>query len=152
MNGVQLALTVMSTPAGVAQSDAAQDLYIGNRSGSNDRTFSGRIDEVRISNTALTGDQITADYKSAQGTFITAGSVQSGPGGLLDNDFDVDGNVLTVSLVSGPAHAASFTLNMDGSFTYVHDGSETTADSFVYRASDGSLTDTATVAACRSLR
>jgi len=144
VNGTQLSLTVMSTPVGTARSDAAQDLYIGNRSGASDRTFSGRIDEVRFSSTSLTADQIKADYKSAAGTFITAGSVESGPGGLLDNDIDADGDVLTVSLVSGPAHAASFTLNTDGSFTYVHDGSETTADSFVYRVSDGSLTNTAT--------
>jgi hypothetical protein len=145
VNGTLLSLNVRSTPAGVARSDVAQDLTIGNRSGASDRTFSGRIDEVRISSASLSADQINADYKTVAGTFITAGSVENGPGGLLDNDADVDGNVLTVSLVSGPVHAASFTLNPDGSFSYVHDGSETTADSFTYRVNDGSLTDTATV-------
>ena len=145
VNGIQLSLTVMSTPVGTARSDAAQDLTLGNRSGATDRTFSGRIDEVRISSASLSTDQIKADYKSAAGTFITAGSVETGPGGLLNNDFDVNGDLLTVTLVSGPAHAASFTLNPNGSFTYVHDGSETATDSFIYRVSDGSLTNTATV-------
>ena len=41
--------------------------------------------------------------------------------------------------MSGPSHAASFALNADGSFTYVHDGSETTSDIFTYKANDGSL-------------
>jgi len=59
--------------------------------------------------------------------------------GVLSNDTDADGPSIHAVLVSGPAHAASFTLNADGSFSYVHDGSETTADSFTYKANDGSL-------------
>src|SRR5204862_412058 len=61
--------------------------------------------------------------------------------GVLANDTDVDTvhTSLTASLISGPAHASSFTLNADGSFTYVHDGSETTSDSFTYKANDGTL-------------
>src|SRR6185436_8973944 len=37
--------------------------------------------------------------------------------GVLTGDTDVESG-LTASLVSGPAHAASFTLNTDGSFNY----------------------------------
>ena len=50
-------------------------------------------------------------------------------------------------LVTGPAHASSFTLNPNGSFSYTHDGSETPlSDSFTYRASDGAaLSNVATV-------
>ena len=40
-------------------------------------------------------------------------------------------------LVSGPSHASSFTLNPDGSFTYVHDGNGFATDSFTYKANDG---------------
>src|SRR4029079_1618714 len=57
----------------------------------------------------------------------------------LANDTDPDSPTLTAVLVSGPAHASSFVLNADGSFNYVHDGSETTSDSFTYKANDGSL-------------
>jgi VCBS repeat-containing protein len=56
---------------------------------------------------------------------------------VLINDSDVEGDTLTAELVAGPSHAQSFTLNSDGSFTYRHDGSETTSDSFTYRAYDG---------------
>jgi hypothetical protein len=40
-------------------------------------------------------------------------------------------------LVSGPAHATSFTLNPNGTFSYVHNGDSATSDSFTYRAFDG---------------
>src|SRR5207237_945227 len=36
--------------------------------------------------------------------------------GVLANDTDIDSPTLTAELVSGPAHAQSFTLNGDGSF------------------------------------
>jgi hypothetical protein len=61
--------------------------------------------------------------------------------GVLMNDYDLDGDTLTISLVSGPSFAASFTLNSDGSFVYKPNGSKTAAwpgyDEFVYRVSDG---------------
>ena len=72
-------------------------------------------------------------------TVAEGGTLSIAAPGVLGNDSDVDSPSLTAVLVSGPAHAASFALNADGSFTYVHDGSETTSDSFTYKASDGSL-------------
>ncbi len=72
-------------------------------------------------------------------------SVAAGSG-LLSNDSDPDADPLTAALIVGPSHGASFVLNPDGSFTYDHDGSETTSDSFTYEASDGNGgTATATV-------
>src|SRR5205085_4635547 len=59
--------------------------------------------------------------------------------GVLGNDTDVDSGSLTAVLVSAPSHASSFSLNANGSFTYVHDGSETTSDTFTYNATDGTL-------------
>ena len=58
--------------------------------------------------------------------------------GVLANDVDPEGQPLTAILVTGPAHG-TLTLNANGSFTYVHDGSETTSDSFTYKANDGEL-------------
>ncbi|MCA9144379.1 MAG: tandem-95 repeat protein [Planctomycetales bacterium] len=58
--------------------------------------------------------------------------------GVLANDTDVDANdVLTVFLDSQPQHAASFTLNPNGTFSYRHDGSNTSQDSFTYVVDDG---------------
>jgi len=64
--------------------------------------------------------------------------------GVLDNDTDVDaGDTLTATLVSDVSNG-TLALNADGSFTYVHDGSETSGDSFTYQADDG--TDQSNVA------
>ncbi|HYI11946.1 MAG TPA: tandem-95 repeat protein, partial [Thermoanaerobaculia bacterium] len=56
--------------------------------------------------------------------------------GVLANDTDAEG-AITAILVTGPTNESAFTLNADGSFTYTHDGSETTSDSFTYKANDG---------------
>jgi hypothetical protein len=39
--------------------------------------------------------------------------------------------------LTNPLHASSFTLNANGTFTYVHDGSTATSDSFTYQVDDG---------------
>ena len=56
--------------------------------------------------------------------------------GVLANDSDVDGDPLTVSLLTGPANG-SLTLNADGSFDYTPDANFNGADSFTYEVSDG---------------
>ena len=67
-------------------------------------------------------------------------------GNVLTNDVDVDGNTLTAAIVVRPTHG-SVTLNANGSFTYTPSNGYRGADSFTYRASDGSLTsNVATVA------
>jgi sugar lactone lactonase YvrE len=57
--------------------------------------------------------------------------------GVLGNDSDADGDPLTAALDSGPAHAASFTLNPDGSFDYTPAADYNGEDSFTYKTSDG---------------
>jgi VCBS repeat-containing protein len=56
---------------------------------------------------------------------------------VLWNDSDPEGGTLTVDTtpVSGPSHG-TLTLNGDGTFSYTHDGGETTSDSFVYEVCD----------------
>ena len=70
---------------------------------------------------------------------------------LLDNDTDIDtphAN-LTATLITWPQHASAITVNSDGTFSYTHDGSETTNDSFTYQVCDNDATtplcDTGTV-------
>ena len=59
-------------------------------------------------------------------------------GNVLSNDSDVDGDTLTASLVSGPAHG-SLTLNVDGNFSYTPDADWNGTDSFTYTTNDGAL-------------
>lgn len=55
---------------------------------------------------------------------------------VLDNDTDPNFDTLNAVLVNGPSHG-TLTLNPNGSFVYVHDGSSSADDSFSYRATDG---------------
>ena len=58
--------------------------------------------------------------------------------GVLGNDTDTEGDALSAAVVTGPAHAASFTLHADGSYDYTADPNFHGTDSFTYRANDGS--------------
>jgi ELWxxDGT repeat protein/VCBS repeat-containing protein len=63
--------------------------------------------------------------------------------GVLSNDIDIEGNPLTASLVTAPS-SGTFTLNPDGSFTYLPQAGFSGNVSFTYVASDGiSVSNTA---------
>jgi VCBS repeat-containing protein len=62
--------------------------------------------------------------------------------GVLGNDTDSDGDALTAQLVTGVGHG-SIALGADGSFTYTPTTGYSGADSFTYRAKDGSAQSTA---------
>src|SRR5207253_1542409 len=66
--------------------------------------------------------------------------------GVLANDTDPDGDTKTAALVAGPSHG-TLTLNANGSFSYTPAADYNGPDSFIYNASDGTLTsNVATVA------
>ncbi len=67
----------------------------------------------------------------------TATTTTAGVSNVLYNDTDPENDPLQAQLVSSPVNTSSFALQTSGTFTYVHDGSETTTDSFTYRAFDG---------------
>ena len=75
---------------------------------------------------------------SYDATEDTALSVPAGTG-VLANDTDADNDTLTAAVVAAPTHAASFTLNSDGSFTYTPAANYNGPDSFTYKANDGFL-------------
>jgi VCBS repeat-containing protein len=65
--------------------------------------------------------------------------------GVISNDFDIDGDVLTAILVGGPANGA-LTLNGDGSLSYTPNANYFGSDSFTYKVNDGQAdSDQATV-------
>jgi VCBS repeat-containing protein len=70
-------------------------------------------------------------YTTAEDTPLTVAAP-----GVLANDTDADGNPLSASVVTGPAHG-TLTLNANGAFTYTPDANFNDTDSFIYRASDG---------------
>ncbi|MCG6156582.1 tandem-95 repeat protein [Rubinisphaera margarita] len=59
-------------------------------------------------------------------------------GSVLFNDFDLDGDQITATLVDGPEHG-TLTFRADGSFDYTPDPDFTGTDGFTYRATDGTL-------------
>jgi hypothetical protein len=102
--------------------------------------FDGRIDDVAVFDKAVSQSQLQAMYSSASNAYsvnedgtLNVAAAQ----GVLANDSDVESNPLTAVLVTGPANAASFTLNTDGSFTYIANGNFNGTDTFTYRANDG---------------
>ncbi|HEY7165683.1 MAG TPA: tandem-95 repeat protein [Candidatus Binatia bacterium] len=58
--------------------------------------------------------------------------------GVLENDSDADtGQTLTAEIVSAPAHAISFNLDPNGSFSYTPETNFNGVDTFMYRIFDG---------------
>ncbi|QDS88367.1 Cadherin domain protein [Rosistilla ulvae] len=136
VDGVLQTVTEMRTPSGSVLSDAAIDMTVGNFAQATSRAFDGLIDELRITDTARTAAQINAERLQGLGLFVSGGPVESGPGGVLQNDYDPEGQTLQVALLDAPLHAATFHLAADGSFTYVHGGGEVASDSFTYTLTD----------------
>ena len=93
---------------------------------------------VAAANTAPTA--VADTYGATEDTALTVAAP-----GVLGNDTDADGDTITAVLVSGPAHG-TLSLAGDGSFTYTPGLNFFGADSFTYRASDGTaLSGPATV-------
>lgn len=70
---------------------------------------------------------------------IEDGTLTVAAPGLLDNDYDVDGDTLRAIQRSDPSHGAVTAFNSDGSFTYEPDAGYVGPDSFRYRVRDGAL-------------
>ena len=99
----------------------------------NDGVAASAAATVAITVNAVNDAPVAADdgYRVDEG-----GTLVAMVPGVLGNDSDVEGDPLNANVESGPAHG-TLTLESDGSFTYVHDGGETTTDSFTYTAGDG---------------
>ncbi len=90
----------------------------------------------------------TESFTVIEGGTATEADLDAGTS-LLDGDSDADlpGDTLSVNTtpVVDVSHG-TLTLNANGTFSYVHDGSENFTDSFTYEVNDGAGgTDTATV-------
>ncbi len=77
----------------------------------------------------------------------TVSVLVSGAISVLTNDTDVDGDVLAVvdNIRRRRTTNGTISISSDGTFTYVHNGSETVLDSFVYTMTDGPMLRSATL-------
>jgi VCBS repeat-containing protein len=98
---------------------------------------------IRTSATELTNRAPTTVNDAY--TIVKGGTLNvNATNGVLKNDTDIDGDALTVEVVTGPANG-TFTLNANGSFTYKPNATFTGTDTVTYRAKDGSLTTNGTI-------
>jgi gliding motility-associated-like protein len=123
--------------------------YTNNGSEATSDTFTYKVNDGADGNTVTVTITITRvndvpvalpdNYTVSEGGEISKNALT----GVLSNDTDADADNLSSVLISNVTHG-TLTLNSDGSFTYVHDGSESTIDSFTYKVNDG-VTDGNTV-------
>jgi VCBS repeat-containing protein len=118
-------------PAGYSSSNGlSQSITIGSGNASS-ATFTYRKEHAPIA--------LTDSYSVNEGALL---NVNVGSG-VLSNDSDSNSDTLTAILVTNVING-TLALNSDGSFTYLHNGSETTSDSFTYKTND-TLFDSNTV-------
>ena len=87
-------------------------------------------------------NQPTANPDTYSDTYLHTLTVDAAQG-VLANDTDPDATPLTASLDQGPQHG-SLTLNSDGSFSYTPNAGFIGSDSFIYTATDETLSSEAT--------
>lgn len=104
----------------------------------NDGLLDSNNATVSISITPVNDTPIAVNNSITVNEGATISILSNNQTSVLQNDTDAENNALTAVLVSGPTHG-TLTLNADGTFNYIHDGSETTSDSFTYKANDGQL-------------
>ena len=92
---------------------------------------------IRDEDTALDSSVVTNDdsYEVIQGSILSVNV----PEGILANDIDTDGDVLTAVLVDSTTNGR-LTFNADGSFRYIPDSDFVGTDEFTYTATDGETT------------
>lgn len=101
----------------------------------------GELDSVVETLVTLNVDPVNdGPLATNEGYSVDAGDtlVVDALNGVLANDDDVDGDILSAILIDGPDNG-TLTLNPDGSFNYAPDPGFDGDDTFTYQASDGSL-------------
>ena len=100
----------------------------------------------------LTQNNAPIAFNDAAATDEDVGTYSSGSASVLDNDFDWEGDSMSVTPGTFIGAFGTLTINADGTYTYTPNASnqglddgESVQDSFTYTVSDGSLSDTGTL-------
>ncbi|HYJ31278.1 MAG TPA: Ig-like domain-containing protein, partial [Allosphingosinicella sp.] len=100
----------------------------------------------------LTQNNAPIAFNDAAATDEDVGTYSSGSASVLDNDFDWEGDSMSVTPGTFTGLYGTLTLNADGTYTYTPyasnqglDDGESVQDSFTYTVTDGSLSDTGTL-------
>lgn len=109
-------------------------------------TFTYVLEDVRGgTDTATATITVTNNVPVATDDTVAATSGEATALSVRGNDSDLDGDTLTVTLLTSPSHGV-LVLNADGTGTYTSTAGYTGPDSFTYRVADGfGGTDVATV-------
>ena len=99
----------------------------------NDGTTDSNAATVNITVTPVNDAPVAVNdsYSTSEDTVLTVPVT-----GILGNDTDAEGSALTAALVTGATHG-TLVLNSNGSFTYTPAANYSGADSFTYKANDG---------------
>ncbi|MDH3527247.1 MAG: VCBS domain-containing protein, partial [Gammaproteobacteria bacterium] len=87
-------------------------------------------------NVTITGVNDAPVINDDSYSVITGSTLNMLTTGVLANDYDIDGDALIATLITGPGNGA-LTLNADGTFSYASDANFIGNDSFTYQVSDG---------------
>ena len=149
LDGVEVGSRALS---GTIDFDSTATLAVAKQPGAT-QFFDGLIDDVRILQRAssvadiqllVSGNDIPVaageSYTVSEDTTLTVDTAD----GVLANDSDPDGELLTAVLEDNPLNGV-VSLSLDGSFSYVPNADFAGTDSFTYRASDGTGASVVTV-------
>jgi hypothetical protein len=143
-DGDPLAVTLVAGPQhGVLALDGAAFTYIPDANYAGSDAFTYRVSDGALSSDTVTAAVVIRAVNDApivvDDLYVTPRTqtlVVPAASGVLANDSDVEGSVLTATVVAPPGHG-TLTLAANGSFSYVPNGSFVGRDEFSYRASDG---------------
>ena len=104
VNGSSVTVSETTSPVGTMDSDTGSDLYIGNRS-ANDRTFDGRIDNMRFYDRILIPTEIEAIYDAEKQDAIPGNDAYTVL--LLNCDGADESTTFTDTSVGGSTHTVT---------------------------------------------
>jgi gliding motility-associated-like protein len=132
--------TLTYTPSGTT-GEAIVTVFVKDNGGRNNggvdqstsQSFKITVNAIPAGNTAPVAVADTYSVQIGQTLTRTAAN------GVLFNDSDLNGDPITAIKLTDPTHGTITAFGIDGSFTYVHNGINTTSDSFTYKVNDGTV-------------